>query len=246
MKTAVLTIAGFDNSLIAGITEDIRVIKTLSVDCVGIVACLTAQNPKEVKSILPVTPTFLKEQLEAVFEYYEIPFAKIGMVYEKEIIEQIVKFFKGKKTELIIDPLITSSSGSLLLKENALDVLKSKLLPGSFLITPNIKEAEILSGIKIKTASEMEEAAKILKEKYKIKNVLVTGGHLKTEKVINVLVTKKEVFRFELTRIKGGENIHGTGCCLSSAITGFCFKGDDLKTATVKAFDVVSEKIKSL
>ncbi len=223
----VLSIAGSDCSGGAGIQADLKTM--LANDCYGMsaITALTAQNTMGVTGIMDVAPEFLRQQIDAVF--YDIPpkAVKIGMVSDKTLIMTIAEALDDWHAEnIVIDPVMVATSGSRLLKENAISCLTEKLFPLATLITPNIPEAELLTGMTIRSKADMEQAGRCLYDRYH-SYVLIKGGHA-IEDASDVLVGT-EVVWFDGSRIDN-PNTHGTGCTLSSAIACGLAKG---KTVTI-------------
>lgn len=237
MKTA-LTIAGSDCSGGAGIQADIKTMTENGVYAMSAITALTAQNTTGVQGIFEVLPDFLAQQLDSVFEDIFPDAVKTGMVSSCELIEVITDRLKkhGAKN-LVVDPVMVSTSGSRLISEEAIDTLKKCLLPMAVVITPNIPEAEVLSGIKITTEAEMTKAAEKIFKEFGC-NVLCKGGH-KVNDANDLLFTKEGAHWFSGKRIENS-NTHGTGCTLSSAIASNLAKGEDLKTAVLYAKNYIS------
>ena len=214
MKTA-LTIAGSDSSGGAGIQADIKAMTMLGVYAMSAITALTAQNTTGVTAVLEVTPKFLQQQLDAVFEDIPPDAVKIGMVSSAELIKTIserLKFYGAKN--IVVDPVMVATSGAKLIDDNAVETLKKYLFPLATLITPNIPEAEKLSDIKINSADDMEKAAKFIFENYGCA-VLCKGGHSLND--ANDILFDGEIKIFNGKKIDN-PNTHGTGCTLSSAI----------------------------
>ena len=214
MKTA-LTIAGSDSSGGAGIQADIKAMTMLGVYAMSAITALTAQNTTGVTAVLEVTPKFLQQQLDAVFEDIPPDAVKIGMVSSAELIKTIserLKFYGAKN--IVVDPVMVATSGAKLIDDNAVETLKKYLFPLATLITPNIPEAEKLSDIKINSADDMEKAAKFIFENYGCA-VLCKGGHNLND--ANDILYNGEIKIFNGKKIST-TNTHGTGCTLSSAI----------------------------
>lgn len=231
MKTA-LTIAGSDSSGGAGIQADLKTFTCCKVYGMSAITSLTAQNTTGVFSIMDVSPEFLEEQIKAVALDIFPDAVKIGMVSSSELIEVIEKSIKkyGFKN-IVVDPVMVSTSGFNLIQNDALSALK-KLFPLVSLITPNISEAEIISNTKIKSKSDMENAAKIIFNDFKTP-VLVKGGHSLCD-ADDFLYSKNGGKWFYGKRIKT-ENTHGTGCTLSSAIASNLSKGFTLEKSIKNA-----------
>lgn len=237
MKTA-LSVAGSDCSGGAGIQADLKTMTANGVYAMCAITALTAQNTTGVSDIFDVTPDFLKEQLDAVFTDIYPDAVKIGMVSSSELISAIAERLAFYKAEhIVVDPVMVATSGSSLLKSDALKALKEELLPIAEIATPNIPEAEILSEIKIESKEDMEKAAKIIFEKYGC-NVLLKGGHDLND-ANDLLYSKDEIRWFKGKRIDN-PNTHGTGCTLSSAIAANLAKGYALDDAVEHAKEYIS------
>lgn len=215
MKT-VLTIAGSDCSGGAGIQADIKTITAHNLYAMSAITALTAQNTMGVTGVSDVSPEFLKMQLDAIFEDIYPDAVKIGMVSNIEIIETIVErltYYNAKN--IVVDPVMVATSGSKLLKKEAVEAVKKNLIPLADIITPNISEAEVLSGIKINTSKDMEISAQII-SKMLGGAVLVKGGHIGED--ANDLILYQDNFYWIDGKRIDTDNTHGTGCTLSSAI----------------------------
>ena len=237
MKTA-LTIAGSDSCGGAGIQADIKTMTANGVYALCAVTALTAQNTLGVTDILESTPHFLEEQLDAVFTDIFPDAVKIGMVSSAALIEAIARKLRqyGPK-HIVVDPVMVATSGARLLKSDAVEALTRELLPLAEVVTPNIPEAEILSGMEIHNAQDMEAAAKIISEKYGCR-VLCKGGH-QVNDADDLLYQDGEKHWFRGKRIDN-PNTHGTGCTLSSAIAANLAKGYDLPQAVERAKAYIS------
>ncbi len=237
IKTA-LAIAGSDSSGGAGIQADIKTMTMNGVYAMSVITALTAQNTMGVKSIQESTPEFLKEQLDAVFEDIYPNAVKIGMVSSAELICVIadrLRYYKAKN--IVVDPVMVATSGSALMKTDAVKTLIEKLLPLATLVTPNIPEAEILSEMPIKTKVDMITSAKQIGDNYHCA-VLLKGGHSIND-ANDLLYSNGELVWFEGKRIDN-PNTHGTGCTLSSAIASNLAKGFDLIESVRRAKDYIS------
>lgn len=232
MKTA-LTIAGSDSSGGAGIQADIKTMTVNGVFAMSAITALTAQNTTGVFDILEVPPRFLEEQIDAVFTDIYPDAVKIGMVSSAELIGVIAKKLKEYKAEkVVVDPVMVATSGARLLKDDAVDALCNQLLPLAELVTPNIPEAEILSGIKINCGKDMENASEIIGRKYGC-SVLCKGGHSIND-ANDYLWHRGGGSWLEGKRINN-PNTHGTGCTLSSAIAANLAKGQPIELAVKNA-----------
>ena len=237
MKTA-LTIAGSDSSGGAGIQADMKTMMANGVYAMSAVTALTAQNTTGVTDILESTPLFLGEQLDAIFTDIFPDAVKIGMVSSAELIAVIAEKLKqyGAK-KIVVDPVMVATSGAKLLRDDAVEALCRELLPLAAVLTPNIPEAEILSGMTITDAAGMEAAAKLISEKYGCA-VLCKGGH-KVNDADDLLWRNGSGKWFHGKRINN-PNTHGTGCTLSSAIASNLAKGYDLDQSVERAKAYIS------
>ena len=240
MKTA-LSIAGSDSCGGAGIQADIKTMTMNGVYAMSAVTALTAQNTTGVRGILESTPEFLKEQIDAVFEDIFPDAVKIGMVSSAELIKVIadrLKFYKAKN--IVVDPVMVATSGSKLIKTDAVATLIEELFPIASIVTPNIPESEILSGISVSCKENMVKAAKQIGETYGT-TVLIKGGHSISD-ANDLLYTEGECIWFEGSRINNS-NTHGTGCTLSSAIASNLAKGFDLAESVKRSKEYISEAL---
>lgn len=232
----VMSIAGVDPSGGAGVLTDIKAFQAIGVYGTGIVTALTAQNPYKFFSTLPISPDFIEEQIDSVMDSYEVEFIKTGMLYSPEIIELVSKKVKEYKLKAVVDPVMVATSGGDLTKEDLAEALNKYLLPQAILTTPNVSEAEKLSGFNIHTKEDAVKASKSI-----VCDNIITGGHLDGINTINIndsITTVKQ----ELIET---DNLHGTGCNLSAAIVGYLAKNNDLKTSILKSLDYVYEGIKN-
>ncbi len=233
MLKKVLTIAGSDSSGGAGIQADIKTITVHKMYAMSVITALTAQNTLGVEGIFEVTPEFVKMQLDSVFSDIFPDSVKIGMVSSRKIIEAIAdKLTEYKAKNIVLDPVMVSTSGSRLISDNAINALKTRLLPLADIITPNIPEAEVLSGIQIKTDDDMLKSAEII-SKFFGGAVLIKGGHSVND-ATDLLYKDGNCDWLSAKRIDN-PNTHGTGCTLSCAIASNLAKGCDIKTATKNA-----------
>lgn len=237
MRTA-LSIAGSDSSGGAGIQADLKTMTMNGVFAMSAITALTAQNTTGVTGIMEVTPDFLQQQIDAVFEDIYPDAVKIGMVSSSALIEKIAERlqFYGAKN-IVVDPVMVATSGSRLIAEEAVKTLKGKLLPIAAVVTPNIPEAKILSGMEIHTEEEMEKAAKMIGDSYSCA-VLLKGGH-NINDANDLLYSDGKCKWFKGKRIDN-PNTHGTGCTLSSAIVANLAKGYGLEDAVEKAKNYIS------
>ena len=237
MKTA-LTIAGSDSSGGAGIQADIKTMTANGVFAMSAITALTAQNTTGVTAIFDTTPQFLAQQLDAVFTDIYPDAVKIGMVSSAPLIDTIAErlHFYGAK-HIVVDPVMVATSGAKLLREDAVEALCRHLLPLAAVLTPNIPEAEVLSGICIRSSEDMVRAAEIISREYGCA-VLCKGGHRLND--ANDLLYRDGGFCWFMGRRIDNPNTHGTGCTLSSAIASNLAKGYDLETAVRRAKAYIS------
>lgn len=239
----VLTIAGTDPTGGAGVQADLKTFMAHNVYGMSIITALVAQNTLGVKDIMNVTPDFLEEQFDCVFNDIFPDALKIGMVSETELIHTIVKKLKQYHARhIVVDPVMVSTSGSRLIEDSALDALKYELIPLSEIITPNIPEAEVLTGKKIKSKEDMIRAAQDIRQWYQ-GDILIKGGHFE-DRADDLLYHNNEKIWLECEHIDN-PNTHGTGCTLSSAIASHLASGYDIITSVRKAKDYISGALKA-
>ena len=238
MKTA-LTIAGSDCSGGAGIQADIKTMTMNGVYAMSAITALTAQNTTGVRKIQESTPEFLEQQIDAVFEDIFPDAVKIGMVSSSEIVCVIadrLKYHKAKN--IVVDPVMVATSGSSLMKTDAVKTLIDVLLPIATLVTPNIPESEVLSGISIENKEDMQMAAKTIGDKYGCA-ILLKGGHSIND--ANDLLYANGEFKWFYGKRIDNPNTHGTGCTLSSAIAANLAKGFNVSDSVRKAKEYISD-----
>ncbi len=237
MKTA-LTIAGSDSSGGAGIQADIKTMTANGVYAMSAITALTAQNTTGVSGIMEVSPEFLKQQIDSIFTDIRPDAVKIGMVSSSELITAIAdKLAEYEAKNIVVDPVMVATSGARLISDNAVETLKNRLLPMADILTPNIPEAEVLSGMKITTTDDMAAAAEEIRSTYHCA-VLLKGGHHLND--ANDLLCRSGGCRWFLGRRISNPNTHGTGCTLSSAIASNLAKGFDLDTSVERAKSYIS------
>ena len=237
MKTA-LTIAGSDSSGGAGIQADMKTMIANGVYAMSAITALTAQNTTGVQGIFEVTPEFLEQEIDSIFTDIRPDAVKIGMVSSTGLIESIAKKLTEYKAEnIVVDPVMVATSGSRLISEDAIGALKELLLPMATVLTPNIPETEVLSGMEVKTANDMIAAAKYISETYHCA-VLCKGGHQLND--ANDLLYRNGDYKWFNGKRIDNPNTHGTGCTLSSAIASNLAKGYDLDTAVERAKAYIS------
>lgn len=237
MKTA-LTIAGSDCSGGAGIQADIKTMITNGVYAMSAITALTAQNTVGVTAIMEVTPDFLSEQLDNIFTDIYPDAVKIGMVSSTALIETIAAKLKQYNAKnIVVDTVMVATSGAKLISDDAVNALKDNLMPIASIVTPNIPEAEVLSGMEIKTEQDMITVAEYISKTYHC-SVLCKGGHQIHD--ANDLLYSNGDYKWFMGKRVDNPNTHGTGCTLSSAIASNLAKGFDLDTSVKRAKDYIS------
>ena len=235
---AVLTIAGSDSSGGAGIQADLKTMIMNGVYGMSAITALTAQNTTGVAGIMEVSPGFLRQQIDCVFSDIRPDAVKIGMISSAELAETIADaLIEYDAKNIVLDPVMVATSGSRLIQDETIAVLKKKLMPAADMITPNIPEAEVLFGMEIKSRADMERAAASLGGQYGCA-VLCKGGH-SIEDADDVLYHEGKLTWLRGKRIDN-PNTHGTGCTLSSAIASNLAKGMDAVEAVAQAKEYIS------
>lgn len=230
---AVLTIAGSDSSGGAGIQADIKTMIANGVYAMSAITALTAQNTLGVRAVMNVTPKFLAQQLDAIFEDIPPAAVKIGMVSAAELIEVIAqKLIEYRAENIVVDPVMVATSGAKLIDDGAISTLAEKLFPIAKIITPNLPELEIIAGEKIFSTTDIENCAEKIFKRYKCA-VLAKGGHGLND--ANDLLCDAEGFHWFNGKKISTKNTHGTGCTLSSAIASNLAKGFSLSDAVSSA-----------
>jgi hydroxymethylpyrimidine/phosphomethylpyrimidine kinase len=243
-KSKILIIAGSDSSGGAGIQADIKTVTALGSFAMTAITAVTIQNTTGVKSIVPIDPKEISNQIEFTSKDIKPDAVKIGMLHSSEVIKSVIHsldLIKVKK--IILDPVMIAKGGAKLIDEKAVKLLKKELIKKVSLITPNIPEAEILTNTKIKNKEDMIFAASILIG-LGAKNVFIKGGHLDSKEIQDIFVNKKEIMLIKNRRITTS-NTHGTGCTLSSAISTFFACGKTLKRSCELATKYVNNSIRS-
>lgn len=237
MKTA-LTIAGSDSSGGAGIQADIKTMTVNGVYAMSVITALTAQNTTGVRSVMNVTPEFLEEQMDCVFTDIRPDAVKIGMLPSAELMRAVAgKLREYGAVRIVVDPVMVATSGSRLMEEDAVQVMKEELFPLADVITPNLPEAEVLSGRTIVTEQEMEDAAAWIGQTCRTA-VLLKGGHQRND--ANDLLYRDGSLRWFRGKRIMNPNTHGTGCTLSSAIAANLAKGFSLEESVERAKEYLS------
>ncbi|HXL02725.1 MAG TPA: bifunctional hydroxymethylpyrimidine kinase/phosphomethylpyrimidine kinase [Candidatus Atribacteria bacterium] len=241
MKRA-LTIAGSDSGGGAGIQADLKTFCAFGVYGMSSITSITAQNTKGVEAIFDLPPSLVAKQIECVASDIGVDAAKTGMLSNSSIIEVVAQEIKKFNIEkLVVDPVMVSKSGALLLQRDAVDTLVGGLFPLSFLITPNLPEASFLVGEEIKNVSDMERACVSLK-KWGPRYVLLKGGHLPGEEIVDILFDGERFISYPAPRV-ATKNTHGTGCTYSAAICALLALGYPITEAVKVAREYMSEVI---
>lgn len=243
MIKQVLTIAGSDSGGGAGIQADIKAMSANGVFALSVITAITAQNTEEVTDVFELPSSIIAAQLDAVFDDFDIAAVKTGMLSSAEIIRVVVNLLKPQNvTNLVVDPVMASKSGHALLKPDAIDALKNELIPLALVVTPNIHEAQRLSGIEITSLADARRAAKVI-HRFGCKHVLIKGGHLLAERATDLLYDGRffNVFKGEYIDTP---HTHGTGCTFASAIAAQLARGKSVPDAVQTAKAYLTEAIR--
>lgn len=233
MKIA-MTVAGSDSGGGAGIQADLKTFQELGVFGTSAITALTAQNTYGVEGIFPATPEFVAKQIEAVLTDMDVRALKTGMLFSAPIIEAVAESLAGRDIQAVVDPVMIAKGGAHLLEKEALESLKTKLLPYATVCTPNIPEAAVISGRDIRSHEDIREAAKYILG-LGVDCVVMKGGHLKEEKAVDRVFLQDGVeITIQAVRIDT-KDTHGTGCTFSAAITANLANGLSLKQAIIEA-----------
>ena len=216
---SVLTIAGSDSGGGAGIQADLRTFNAFNVYGCSVITAVTAQNPYEVRKVEVLTLDTVKSQLECVLDAFPIRFAKTGMLAKSEIVESVAEIAQKHDLQLIVDPVMVSTSGSRLLEKSAISAMKEKLFPIARWLTPNIPEAELICNRKLAVFDDLADAAADIYRQYKCNVVLKSGHAISSNKVTDVICYKGDIFTLSSPVAEVcGNTAHGTGCTLSAAL----------------------------
>lgn len=241
----VLTIAGSDSCGGAGLQADIKTISSLGLYAASAITAVTAQNTMGVRGIEAVAPAMLSAQIEAVMEDFDVAAVKIGMIYNRENVLVIKGSLAkcGYHGPVVLDPVLVATSGDSLSGETLVSAMKTELFPIATLITPNIPETEVLSGMEVKSLDYMRKAATKIMRETGVRNVLVKGGHGTGDAMTDLLISANGKERLYSAPKIDTRNTHGTGCTLSSAIASHLALGFDMETAVGKAKEYVHNAI---
>ena len=239
-----LTIAGSDSGGGAGIQTDLKTFAALGVHGASAITCVTAQNPRGVTGIEAVTPSMVRRQIEAVFAELPPRAVKTGMLYSAPIIRVVADYFgSGRRPSLVVDPVMVATSGARLLKPAAVRALLDELLPLATLVTPNLDEAEILVGMKLRSVDDLRWAAHEIYGRFGCA-ALVKGGHLRSERqAVDVFFDGREELILNAPFIRG-VGTHGTGCTYSSAIAAYLARGLELVESVQRAKQFITRAIR--
>ena len=239
----VLTIAGSDSGGGAGIQADIKAMSANGVFAMSVITAITAQNTEEVTEVFELPVSIIEAQIDAVFDDFEVAAVKTGMLSSMEIVTAVAKMLRPQKVaNMVVDPVMMAKSGQALLKPEAMEALKRDLIPLALVITPNVQEAEQLSGLPIKTLADARQAAKAI-HKLGCKHVLIKGGHLLAERATDLLYDGRffNIFKGEFIDTP---HTHGTGCTFASAVAAQLARGKALPDAVQTAKTYVTEAIR--
>jgi hydroxymethylpyrimidine/phosphomethylpyrimidine kinase len=238
-----LTIAGSDSGGGAGIQADLKTFASLGVHGTSAITCITAQNPRSVRGIEPCSPAIVRIQIEAVFDELRPAAAKTGMLYSVANIRTVAEFFRLRGSPpLVVDPIMVSTSGTRLLEPAGIRALCAELLPLARLVTPNIHEAQVLTGETLRSLEDLRAAAKELHQRFGCA-VVVKGGHLRGYKVAaDIFFDGREELLLTAPFVRG-VHTHGTGCTFSAAVTAHLARGASLARAVRGAKDYITKAI---
>jgi hydroxymethylpyrimidine/phosphomethylpyrimidine kinase len=241
-QPVVLTIAGSDSGAGAGIQADLKTFAALGVYGISVITAITAQNTVGVRAVQEIDPDVIAAQLDALAEDFQIAALKTGMLSSVAIIEAVVAGIKRHALRpLVVDPVMIAKSGDRLLRQDAVETLRSTLLPLAHVVTPNIPEAEVLTGLTIRTHADRVAAGHAIME-LGAHAVVIKGGHADEDPMVDLLVDRKSVQEFRAPRIVT-RSTHGTGCTFSSAIVAGLGLGKDLATAVGEAREYLSSAL---
>lgn len=239
----VLTIAGSDSCGGAGIQADLKTIMALGGFGVSVITALTAQNSFGIQDIYDISPDFVEKQFESVMTDMGVDAAKTGMLTNTGILKTVARMIRKYDIEkVVVDPVMAAKGGEPLIRGDAKGALIRELIPLAFVVTPNIPEAEVLSELRITSASDMKKAAKVI-YRFGAKNVVIKGGHLAGD-AVDILYDGKQFRTFYSERIDKKET-HGTGCTFSAAIAALLAKGRSVSEAVEGAKTYITQAIKN-
>lgn len=237
-----LTIAGSDSGGGAGLQADLKTFAALGVHGTTAITCVTAQNPAGVRAIECSRPEMVRQQIEAVFDGFRPAAVKTGMLHSAKIIRAIAAFFQKRRVPLVVDPVMVATSGARLLKPDAVQVLMRELLPLATLVMPNLDEAAVLTGRRLRSPEDLRTAARELQRRFGCA-VLVKGGHLREIKQAADFFNDGRNELLLTAPFVRGVKTHGTGCTYSAAVTAFLAHGLELTAAVSAAKEHVTQAI---
>ncbi len=244
IKNIAMTIAGSDSGAGAGIQADLKTFAANGVYGTSVITALTAQNSVTVAGVHPAPAEFIALQIDTLFDDIQINAVKTGMLFNEAIIRAVAdRLEKHNVANLVIDPVMIAKSGDNLLEPAAVNALKTALLPMALVVTPNIPEAESLTGMEIRGVADMERAANRLVE-IGVPNVVIKGGHMPGAELTDILMSDGAIQRFTRNRIDT-IHTHGTGCTFSAAITAGLAKGQEVLEAAQNAAQYIENAIRS-
>jgi hydroxymethylpyrimidine/phosphomethylpyrimidine kinase len=239
----VLTIAGSDSGGGAGIQADLKAMSANGVFAMSVITAITAQNTEEVTDVFELPPAIVAAQIDAIFDDFDVAAVKTGMLSSATLVEVVATMLKPQKVvNLVVDPVMIAKSGHPLLKPDAIDAMQKQLFPLALIVTPNVHEAQQLSGIKIDTLADARRAAKVIYG-FGCKHVLIKGGHLPAERATDLLYDGRffNVFKGEFIDTP---HTHGTGCTFASALAAQLARGKSVADAVQAAKTYVTEAIR--
>lgn len=239
----VLTIAGTDPSGGAGIQADLKTFSALGCYGMSVITALVAQNTTGVRNIHNVPAQFVEQQLDAVMEDIRPDAIKIGMVHTSQLVEVIAATLKKyPDIPVVFDPVMVATSGDKLIEDATIEVIVSQLFPLVTLITPNMDEASLLANMPIETVAQMQQAGQVISAT-DCKALLMKGGHLQTEQLTSILMDRNGIVNTYVSDKVNTNNVHGSGCTLSSAIASYLARGEELKNAVALAQEYINGAI---
>jgi hydroxymethylpyrimidine/phosphomethylpyrimidine kinase len=233
-KPVALSIAGSDNCAGAGIQADLKTFSSLGVYGMTAVTCVVAEVPGQVKAVEPIPLETVSEQVRLCFQHYFVDAVKTGMLWSADIIHAVADQVRAKKLKLVVDPVMVASSGDRLLRDDAIDAYKERLLPLATVVTPNLDEAGVLLGREIKTFEQMRAAGPELVDRFEVP-FLLKGGHLRGQEAVDLLFVTSSYQHELVGPFIGGIDFHGAGCTYSAAIAAALARGENLLTASETA-----------
>lgn len=242
-RPVALTIAGSDSGGGAGVQADLKTFAALGVHGTCVLTCVTAQNPREVRAIAACRPALVRAQLEALFAALPPRAAKTGMLFNRAIIREVAAFWREDgRPPLVVDPVMVASSGARLLQPAAMRALMDELLPRAAVVTPNLDEAEILTGLPLRSVEDLRAAARALHARWGCA-ALVKGGHLRgLDEAVDVFFDGRSEWLLRAPRVTGIAT-HGTGCTYSAALTAGLARGLGLRAAVTRAKELLTRAL---